>query len=85
MTQIAIPDEVASSLASAATACGCTQDELASILIVDGLHRKEELRLTPEQEARLLESVEQVKRGEFVDGDIVMARFDAALKAMAVK
>jgi hypothetical protein len=85
MTQIAIPDEVASSLASAATARGCSQDELASMLIADGLHREPELQLTPEQEARLLESVEQAKRGEYVDGDIVMARLDVALKAMAAR
>ena len=85
MTQIAIPDEVASDLASAATACGCTQDELASMLIADGLHRQEELQLTPEQEARLLESIEQARRGELVDGEIVMSRFDAALKAMEAR
>jgi predicted transcriptional regulator len=83
MTQIAISDEVASSLASAATARGCTQDQLASILIEDGLRREEEYELTPAQEARILESVEQAKRGEIVDGDIVMARFDNGLKEIA--
>jgi predicted transcriptional regulator len=83
MTQIAISDEVASSLASAATARGYTQDEFASLLIQDGLRREAELQLTPEQEARLIESIQQAKRGEFVDGETVMARFDAALSAMA--
>lgn len=82
MTQIAISDEVASILASAASSRGCTQQELASMLIQEGLRREEEFELNPAQMSRLLESVDQARRGEFVDGDIVMARFDAALKAM---
>jgi len=85
MTQIAISDEVAIDLASVASARGCSQEDLASALIADGLSRDEELQITPEQEARLLESIEQAKRGEFVDGAIVMARFDDALKAMEAR
>ncbi len=82
MTQIAISDEVATSLASAANSRGCTQEQLASVLIEEGLRREEAFELTPEQLGHLLESVEQSKRGEFIDGDIVMERFDAALKEM---
>jgi hypothetical protein len=85
MTQIAISDDVASTLASAANSRGCTQEQLASMLIADGLYREEEFKLTPELETRLLESIEQAKRGESVDGEIVMARFDAALKAMETR
>ncbi len=85
MIEIALPDKVASNLASGAASRGCREEDLVLKLIEEGLTRDEELKLTPEQEARLLESVEQAKRGEFVDGDIVMARFDAALKAMEAR
>jgi hypothetical protein len=80
MTQIAISDEVASSLASAASNRGCTQEELASMLIEQGLRWEEEIELTPEQEARLLQSFAQAERGELIDGDVVMDRFEKALQ-----
>jgi hypothetical protein len=83
MTQIAISDEVASSLASAAADRGCSQEELASMLIEQGLHWDEEIELTPEQEARLLHSFAQAERGELIDGEVVMDKFDKALQKIA--
>ena len=83
MTQIAIRDEVASVLASAANERGCSPEELASMFIEEGLRREEEFELTPEQEARLLHSLTQAERGELIDGDVVMARFEEALQKIA--
>jgi ribosome-binding protein aMBF1 (putative translation factor) len=83
MKQIDVSDDVASSLASAAASRGCSQDDLASMLIEEGLRREEEFELTPDQEAMLLQRVEQSKRGEVIDGDIVMARLNKALKEIA--
>jgi hypothetical protein len=80
MTQIAISDEVASSLASAAASRGCSQEELASMLIEQGLRWDEEIELAPEQEAHLLQSFAQAERGELIDGSIVMRRFEEALQ-----
>lgn len=80
MTQIAISDTAASNLASAAASRGCSEAELASILIEEGLRREEDFQLTPGQEARLLESISQAERGELIDGDIVIGRFDRALQ-----
>jgi hypothetical protein len=80
MTQIAISDEVASNLASAASKRGLSQDELASMLIEQGLRTADEFELTPEQEARLLHSFAQAERGELIDGDVVMGRFEKALQ-----
>jgi hypothetical protein len=80
MTQIAISDKVAAHLAAAAADRGCRQEELASALLEEGLRREENFALTPPQEARLLESIEQARRGERIDGDTVMADFDLALK-----
>jgi hypothetical protein len=36
--------------------------------------------LTGEQQARLFESISQAERGELIDGDVVMARFERALQ-----
>ena len=83
MIQIAIRDEVASILASAASERGCSQEELASMFIEEGLRREEEFELTPEQETRLLHSFEQSQRGELIDGDIVMDKFQKALQKIA--
>jgi len=83
MTQIAISDEVAYSLASAASSRGCSQEELASMLIEQGLRLEEEIELTPEQEARLLHSFAQAEHGEVIDGEAVMARFEEALQKIA--
>jgi ribosome-binding protein aMBF1 (putative translation factor) len=83
MKQIDVSDDVASSLASAAASRGCSQNDLASMLIEEGLRREEEFELTPDQEAMLLQRVEQSKRGEVIDGDIVMARLNKALKEIA--
>ena len=83
MKQIDVSDDVASSLASAAASRGCSQDALASMLIEEGLRREEQFELTPDQEAMLLQRVEQSKRGEVIDGDIVMARLNKALKEIA--
>jgi hypothetical protein len=80
MTQIAISDEVASSLASAAANRGCSQEELASMLIEQGLCWDEEIQLAPEQEAHLLQSFAQAERGELIDGNIVMRRFEETLQ-----
>jgi predicted transcriptional regulator len=80
LTQIAISDEVASSLASAAASRGCSQEELASMLIEQGLRWDEEIDLTSEQEARLLHSFAQAERGELIDGDVVMSRIEQALQ-----
>jgi hypothetical protein len=76
MTQIPVSDEVASILTSAAASRGCSKEELASMLIEQGLRMEQEFELTPQQEARLLESIAQADRGELIDGDIVMARFE---------
>lgn len=83
MTQIAIADEVAAALAAAAASRGCSQDDLASALLEEGLRREEDIELTPEQEARLLESIAQARRGELIDGDVVMARFEQTLQGIA--
>jgi ribosome-binding protein aMBF1 (putative translation factor) len=83
MKQIDVSDDVASSLASAAASRGCSQNDLASMLIEEGLRREEQFELTPDQEAMLLQRVEQSKRGEVIDGDIVMARLNKALKEIA--
>jgi hypothetical protein len=85
MTQIAISDDVASHLAAAAAQRGCSQEELASLLLEEGLRQDVEFALTPEQESRLLESIEQAGRGELIDGDIVMARFEERLKEIESK
>ena len=79
MTQIEISDHAASSLASAASSRGCSQDELASMLIEDGLRWEQEFEPTASQQARLRESYVQADRGEFVDGDVVMEKLDRAL------
>jgi predicted transcriptional regulator len=83
MTQIAISDEVASTLSSAATARGCTQGDLASVLIANGLRHEEEFAITPDQQARILHSFAQAERGELIDGEIVMERFAKALQESA--
>jgi hypothetical protein len=83
MTQIAIRDEVASILASAATERGCSPEELAAMFIEEGLRREEEFELTPEQETRLLHSFAQSQRGELIDGDVVMAKFEGTLQRIA--
>lgn len=80
MTQIAISDKVAATLAAAAASCGCNQEDLASLLIEEGLHRGDQFELTPEMEARLLESIAQAERGELIDGDIIMDRFRKVLR-----
>jgi hypothetical protein len=79
MTQIAISDEAASSLASAASNRGCNQDELASMLIEEGLRREEEFEPNPTQQARLLESYAQAERGNLIDGEVVMSKLERAL------
>jgi hypothetical protein len=80
MTQIAISDEVATSLVSAASSRGCSQEELASMLIEQGLRWEESINLTPEQEARLLHSFARAERGELIDGEVVMDRFEESLR-----
>jgi hypothetical protein len=80
MTQIAISDEVASSLASAAASRDCSQEELASMLIEQGLRWDDEIELMPEQEAHLLHSFAQAERGQLIDGNIVMSRLEEALQ-----
>ncbi len=80
MTQIVIADEVAAALAAAAASRGCSQDDLASALLEQGLRREEDIELAPEQEARLLESIAQARRGELIDGEVVMARFEQAMQ-----
>lgn len=85
MTQIAISEEIDTSLASAAASRGCSKDELAALLIADGLSREEEYELSPEQESRLLQSIEQAERGETVDGETVMARFRQTLDRIAAR
>lgn len=85
MTQIAISEQAASTLAFEAQARGCSQEELASWLIEEGLRVEEDFELTPEQQASLVESYAQARRGEVIDGDIVMAEFDRVLENVAAK
>jgi hypothetical protein len=85
MTQIAISDDVAAHLAAAAADRGCTQEDLASVLLEEGLRRDDDFVLSPQQETRLLESIEQAQRGELVDGDSVMAQFGRAMKEIESK
>lgn len=80
MTQIPVSDDVASELSSAAANRGCTEEELASMLIQEGLRLEQHLELTPAMEERLLESIAQAERGELIDGEVVMARFEQALQ-----
>jgi hypothetical protein len=77
MTQIAISDEVASSLASAATARGCSQVDLASALLQQALRDQEDVGLSPELEALLLHRIQQSERGEFITQEAVDAKFEA--------
>lgn len=83
MTQIRIADEVAERLATEAAFRGCDVDALASSYIESGLHADSDFELSPAQKTRLLGSIEQVRRGEVVDGDVVMARFRKTLDRIA--
>jgi hypothetical protein len=85
MVQIRIEDHIAEDLAAAAASRGCTQEVLASALIEDGLRQDEDFPLTEAQHLRLIESIAQADRGEVVDGEIVMARFQHALERIASK
>jgi predicted transcriptional regulator len=77
MTQIAISDEVASSLAVAAAARGCDPTVLASALLEQALREQEEIELTPEIESMLIARIQQSERGEFITNDEVDAKFEA--------
>lgn len=85
MTRVAIPDKIVASLSSAAESRGCSPDDLAALLISDGLRREQEYELTPEQEAGLLRSIEKADRGELVDGEVVMARFRQTMEKIAAR
>jgi hypothetical protein len=50
------------------------------MLIEQGLRWDEEIELRPEQEAHLLHSFAQAERGELIDGNIVMRRFEETLQ-----
>ena len=59
MTQIFVSDEVAAELATAATSRGCSREALATFLLRIGLRQQDDVRLTPQQEERLMESIGQ--------------------------
>jgi len=77
MTQIAILDEAASNLASAAASMGRSQEELASMLILEGLREKEDAALSAELESLLLHRIQQSEHGESVSSEEVNAKFEA--------
>jgi hypothetical protein len=82
MTQIAISDDIASSLASAATARGCSQEDLASALLQQALREQEDVDLSPELEAMLLHRIQQSERGEFITKEAVDAKFEALFREL---
>ena len=54
------------------------------MFIEEGLRREEEFELNPEQETRLLRrGSAQSRRGELIDGEAVMAKFEKALQKIA--
>lgn len=85
MAEILLTDDLAADSATAAANRGCTQEDLASAFIQHGLHQDEGFALTASQQSRLLESIAQSDRGEVVDGNLVMARFDDVLQRMTAK
>jgi predicted transcriptional regulator len=82
MTQIAISDEVASSLASAAASRGCDPTVLASFLLEQALREQEEVELTPELESLLLERIRQSEQGELITSEEVDAKFEAFFREL---
>ncbi|HEY5328406.1 MAG TPA: hypothetical protein VIJ79_00865 [Acidobacteriaceae bacterium] len=91
MTQLTISDELASAIASKAADWTCsTEDLLQSMLFkLESDEAVGEGPLAPTlgqriradlQDAHLLESISQAERGESIDGDIVMARFERILQ-----
>lgn len=85
MTQITISEQAASTLASAAQSRGCTQEELASMLIEEALGQNEEISLTNDQIARLKLGIDQIGRGETVPGEVVMAKLDALIEELEAR
>ena len=63
MTQITMSEQATATLASAAQRRGCTQEELASMLIEGGLHGDEQFKLTGDQIDRLKLGMDQIERG----------------------
>ncbi len=85
MTQIAILDEAASNLASAAASMGRSQEDLASMLILEGLREKEDVELSAELESLLLRRIQQSERGESVSSEEVNVRFEAFFQELEAR
>jgi len=85
MTQIAISDDVASSLAAAAVSRGCDQADLASALLKQALKEYEELEFSPEIAALLLRRIQQSERGEVITSEEVDAKFEALFQELEAR
>jgi hypothetical protein len=85
MTQIPVSDEVASNLASAASARGCDQADLASALLQQALREQEDAELSPQLEALLLKRIKQSEHGEFITSDEVDAKFAALFRQLEAR
>jgi predicted transcriptional regulator len=79
MTQIAISDEVAIDLASAAASRGCDPTDFASALLKQALWEQENVELfayTPGELAHLHKGMAEADRGEFVPQEDTQAFFE---------
>jgi len=85
MTQIAISDEVASSLAAAAESRGCDQTDLASALLKQALREHEEIELSPEVASLLLRRIQQSERGEVLTSEEVDAKFESFFQELEAR
>ncbi len=86
MAQIAISDEVASTLAAAAISRGCDQGDLASALLKQALHEESEaLEFSPDLAALLLRRVQQSQRGEVITSEEVDAKFEALFRELEAR
>jgi len=79
MASLQIPDHLEEELKIAAESSGRTKDEIAAEIL--GAHFGDESlplsAFTEDQLARLMESIEQLKRGEFVTSEEVDRKFEA--------
>ena len=86
MTQIAISDEVASSLATAAASRGCDPTVLASFLLEQALReQEEEMEMSPELESLLLARIRKSEDGEFITSEAVDAKFEAFFRELKAR
>ncbi len=85
MTQIAIPDELATRIAATAAERGCGAEELACMLLQQALFTEEihaHMALSPGVEERLTKSLAQLDRGEVVEQGEVEAFFEDWLQEL---